>query len=128
MQRRLSHPPYLAFPLRIDSEGPRLADRRQHIRGQIEQVLFTLAGERVFRPDFGAGVKALLFEPNSAPLWALTKRRLTASLAQALAGEVSPKSIEVEITGEDSRLLITVTYTLAAIGHKERQQFEIGET
>ncbi|ABI57093.1 GPW/gp25 family protein [Alkalilimnicola ehrlichii MLHE-1] len=127
MERRLSNPPYLAFPLRIEADGPRLADRAGHIRGQIEQVLFTLAGERVFRPDFGAGVKALLFEPNDSPLWALTRRRLIASLADALAGEVDPKTIEVHVTGEEARLLITVSYTLAAVGHRERHQFAVGE-
>jgi len=127
MERRLSDPPYLSFPLRIERGGPRLANRSEHIRGQIEQVLFTLAGERVFRPEFGAGVKALLFEPNSAALWSLTRRRLTASLTEALAGEVDPKSIDVEITGDEARLLITVVYTLAAVGHREKHQFALGD-
>ena len=70
MARRLVDPPYLAFPLHIGAGTPKLATRAQHIRGQIEQVLFTLPGERVFRPEFGAGVKALVFEPNDTPLWA----------------------------------------------------------
>jgi hypothetical protein len=125
--RRLADPPYLAFPLRIGS-APRLADRSAHIRGQIEQVLFTAAGERVFRPEFGAGVRALLFEPNHSALWAVTKRRLTASLAEALQGEVDPKSIEVDVSGEDARLVITVSYTLAAIGRRERHRFQAGES
>jgi len=126
MARRLADPPYLAFPFRMGGDGPELATRGYHIRGQIEQVLFTLAGERVFRPDFGAGVKALLFEPNSSPMWAVTKLRLMSSLATALAGEVDPKSLEVTVTGEDAQLIITVAYTLAAIGHRERYRFNLG--
>ena len=51
MARRLVDPPYLAFPLHIGDGTPQVATRAQHIRGQIEQVLFTLPGERVFRPD-----------------------------------------------------------------------------
>ena len=39
-----------------------------HIRDLIEQVLFTSPGERVMRPDFGAGLLALVFEPNSVEL------------------------------------------------------------
>lgn len=126
MERRLTDPPYLAFPLRIDDRGGALAGRSRHIRGQIEQVLFTMAGERVFRPEFGAGVKTLLFEPNSSALWALTQRRLTASLSEALAGEVDPKTLNVDVMGEEAHLIITVSYTLAALGHPERHRFAIG--
>ena len=125
MARRLTDPPYLAFPLRIAGGAPRLAGRSEHIRGQIEQVLFTLPGERVFRPEFGAGVKALLFEPNDTPLWQITRRRLLASLADALQGEVDARSIEVEVAGDDERLTISIAYTLAVIGHRERQLFTV---
>lgn len=126
MARRLVDPPYLAFPFRIDADAPALARRSEHIRGQIEQVLFTLPGERVFRPEFGAGVKALVFEPNGTPLWQITQRRLLASLAEALQGEVDPKSIEVEVSGDDATLTIAIAYTLAAVGARESQIFTLG--
>jgi phage baseplate assembly protein W len=150
MARNLVDPPYLAFPFRVAAGAPVLADRAAHIRGRIEQVLFTLPGERVFRPDFGAGVKALVFEPNDTPLWQITKRRLLASLAQALQGDVEPRSIEVEITSltealkdraaqggspfrvtgvdSDAVLVITITYVLAAIGQHEKQVFSLGSS
>lgn len=125
MARRLVDPPYLAFPFALDAAAPRLASRSEHIRGQIEQVLFTLPGERVFRPEFGAGVKALVFEPNDTPLWQITKRRLLASLADALQGEVDPKSLEVSVSGENEALTIAIAYTLAAVGHRESQVFTL---
>jgi hypothetical protein len=37
----------------------------EHIRDLIEQVLFTSPGERVNRPDFGSGLRQLVFAPNS---------------------------------------------------------------
>ena len=126
MARRLVDPPYLAFPFRMGGNAPALASRSAHIRGQIEQVLFTLPGERVFRPEFGAGVKALVFEPNDTPLWQITKRRLLASLAEALQGEVDPKSIEVAVSGDDASLTIAIAYTLAAVGARESQLFTLG--
>lgn len=133
MARRLADPPYLHFPLRFAALGdgsgadaPRLATRAEHVRGQIEQVLFTLAGERVFRPEFGAGLKALLFEPNGTPLWQITQRRLAAALAEALAGEVDPRTLEVEVGGEDSQLVIRIAYTLAAVGRREEQTYRLG--
>lgn len=125
MARRLIDPPYLAFPLSMGTSAPLLANRSVHIRGQIEQVLFTLPGERVFRPEFGAGVKALVFEPNDTPLWQITKRRLLASLAEALQGEVDPKSIDVQVSGDDASLTIAIAYTLATIGQRESQVFTL---
>jgi len=120
---RLNDPPYLSFPLRIGEHGAATADRRAHVRQQIEQVLFTNPGERVFRPDFGAGLKQLVFEPNSSVLWELTRKRISSSLVEALRGEVDPRSLEVEVKGEGEKLLITVSYALAAIGHSERYDF-----
>lgn len=119
---RLSDPPYLAFPLRIGTQGAAVADRRAHVRQQIEQVLLTNPGERVFRPDFGAGLKQLVFEPNASVLWEITRKRIAASLAEALRGEVDPKSLEVDVRGEGEQLLITVSYALAAVGHAERHE------
>lgn len=129
MARRLADPPYLKFPLRFTGgaeEAPRLANRSEHVRGQIEQVLFTIAGERVFRPEFGAGLKALLFEPNATPLWQITQRRLAASLAEALAGEVDPRTLEVSVEGKEGELVITIAYALAAIGRREELTFSMG--
>lgn len=125
MTRRLVDPPYLAFPLRVGAAGGLLANRRQHIRDQIEQVLFTLPGERVFRPEFGAGVRALVFEPNARALWEITKKRLLASLAKTLEGEVDPKSLEVEVDGEEARLTIVIRYSLATIGQREEHSFDV---
>ncbi len=134
MPSRLADPPYLAFPFTfVVNEGaaaagttPRLASRAEHIRMQIEQILFTVAGERVFRPEFGAGLRSLLFEPNASPLWQVTQRRLAAALAEALAGEVDPRSLEVEVTGEEGQLLVRVAYTLAAIGRREEIRLRTG--
>lgn len=123
--RRLADPPYLAFPFRVGDSGPELSDRSRHLREQIEQVLFTNPGERVFRPDFGAGVRTLIFEPNTSPLWTITRKRLIASLAEALKGEVDPRSLTIDVTGEEEKVFVTISYTLATLGHSEEQRFSV---
>jgi uncharacterized protein len=120
---RLTDPPYMAFPLAIGAHGAATAGRAAHVRQQIEQVLFTNPNERVFRPDFGAGLKKLVFEPNDSVLWEVTRKRLASSLSEALRGEVDPKSLQVDVTGEGEKLLITVSYALATIGHTEQHEF-----
>lgn len=125
---RLNQTVYCDFPLRLGSEGVATTDRMKHIRHQIEQVLFTDPGERWFRPDFGAGVRALVFEPNGSALWQITRQRLQASLADALAGEVAPRDLEVEVSASPDRpeqLLIIISYRLTAINHVESLTFEV---
>jgi len=56
----------------------------------------------------------------------VTQRRLAAALAEALATEVDPKSLEVEVSGEDAQLVIRVAYALAAIGRREEHTFSLG--
>jgi phage baseplate assembly protein W len=131
--RRLPSSSYLRFPFRIGKEGAGASNRREHVSEQIAQVIFTVAGERVFRPEFGAGLRHLVFEPNSLPLWEITRKRLMASLVDALQGEVDPRTLDVEVDGIDAdsglaqeTIRIRIGYQLAAIGEREEQTFTLG--
>ncbi len=121
----LSDSQYLKFPFQIGENGPLTSTRPEHVREQIEQVLFTSPKERVFRPEFGVGIRRLVFEPNSSALWNITRKQLTTTLAQALYGEVDPKTLEVEIDREDEKLIIRISYMLAAINQDESYTFTI---
>jgi len=123
----LSESQYLRFPFNVGSDGPAISARSQHVREQIEQVLFTSAKERVFRPEFGVGLRRLVFEPNNAALWNITQKQLTSSLAEALHGEVDPRTLNIEISQEDSKLIIFISYRLAAINKEESHQFTLPE-
>ncbi len=128
MSERLPTGSYLSFPFRMKSDGGATSGRAAHVREQIEQVLFTDPGERVFRPEFGAGVRRLVFEPNSTALWEVVRKRLQASLNVALQGEVDPKTLEIEVSADEDnpeRLLIEVSYVLATIRHRESHNFTL---
>ncbi|TKB25859.1 phage baseplate protein [Desulfopila sp. IMCC35006] len=116
---RLSETQYLKFPFTINAEGPLTSSRADHVREQIEQLLFTSPKERVFRPEFGVGIRRLVFEPNNTALWNITHKQLLSSLAEALHGEVDSKTIEVSLQSQDSQLIILISYKLAAINRQE---------
>lgn len=120
---RINNRDYMAFPFRIGAQGSVTSSRHQHVREQIEQILFTNPTERWYRPDFGIGVRALVFEPNNAPLWELVKKRLLATLAEALKGEVLAESLSVDVTGENEKLTILISYQMAALQHSEKLSF-----
>jgi phage baseplate assembly protein W len=101
----------LDYPYGFDNRGrTATADDADHIRDLIEQVLFTAQGERVMRPDFGAGLLALVFEPNSATLAATTQMLAQAALHQHLAHLIAVSSVEV--TNDDAVLRAEVRYVV----------------
>ncbi len=93
-----------------------------HVRDMIHQVLFTNPGERVNRPDFGCGLKALLFMPNSDALAAATQTLVKASLQKWLEFEIQVE--EVTVRAEDSRLVVTVVYVQRDSGVRVAASFE----
>jgi phage baseplate assembly protein W len=121
----LSETSYLKFPLTVGADGPETSSRSAHVREQIEQVLFTSPRERVFRPEFGVGIRRLVFEPANAALWNITHKQLMSSLAEALRGEVDSKTLEVDLEQVDGKLIINVAYRLAAINRDESQVFTV---
>jgi phage baseplate assembly protein W len=122
MDHRLPTQNYMRFPFEIGRDGAATSDRARHVREQIEQVLLTIPGERVFRPGFGAGVRRLVFEPNDGALAAVTEKGLRSSLEEALRGEVDPKSLRIEATrpsDQPDALEISIKYQLSAIGQAD---------
>ena len=93
LDRRLADPLYMKFPLEISTNGATTSTRSEHIREQIEQALFTNPGDRVFRPAFGAGVRALVFEPNGSALWEMTKKRLASTLSEVPSYRCSSRKL-----------------------------------
>ena len=122
----LSESEYLKFPFSVGNDGPKTSSRVEHVREQIEQVLFTSPKERVFRPEFGVGVRRLVFEPNNMALRNTTIKRLNASLAEALHGEVDLRTLEIDVSNEDEKLIIHISYILAFINRQESHTFPVG--
>jgi len=127
-ETRLPRVKYMKFPFRVEEKGATTSARMEHIREQVEQVLFTSPGERVFRPEFGFGARQHVFEPNAAPLWELARGRLFGSLVEALAGEVDPKTLKVDVGAPADKpeiLLVSITYTIAALQKEESLTFQL---
>jgi len=97
------------YPFHIDSRGrSATAGDDEHIRDMIEQFLFTNAGERVNRPDFGSGLLQRVFAPNSAEVAAAVQMTVQAGLQRWLGDVIDVRAVEA--TSEDSTLRVTVRY------------------
>jgi uncharacterized protein len=111
------------FPLHFDSRGrTATTDDADHIRDLIEQLLFTNPGERVNRPDFGSGLQALVFAPNSPELASALQFSIQASLQRWLSDLVEIQDLEV--TSQDSTLRISVQYRVRRTAEQQIATFE----
>lgn len=105
--------PHLDYPFHFDGTGRTAGTGvNDHVRDLIEQVLLTAPGERVMRPTFGAGLLALVFEPNSSTLAATTQFLVQSALQQHLAHLIAAQAVTVEAI--DSTLQVTVRYVVLA--------------
>jgi phage baseplate assembly protein W len=114
----------LDYPYHFDGRGRSAATgEADHIRDLIEQVLFTSPGERVMRPDFGAGLLALVFEPNSTTLAATTQFLVQSGLQRHLSSLIAVNAVVVE--NIDAALQVTVRYTVLADGTAQQASFAV---
>jgi len=105
----------IRFPIAIDDRLGRLAqenDYEQYIKQLIRQVLFTAQGERINRPDFGAGVKRLIFAPNSSATASLAQTLIYQALTTWLGTLIRTEDVRAEADNE--RLNITIAYIILA--------------
>lgn len=97
------------FPFHFDGRGQTaITDNNDHIRDMIEQFLFTNAGERVNRPDFGSGLLQLIFAPNSPELASTVQFTVQAGLQRWLGDVI--EVLEVVASSEDASLRVEIKY------------------
>ncbi len=105
----------IRYPFGIDSGLGRLEreeDYARHVDQLVRQVLLTSPGERINRPDFGCGVKRMLFAPNSAVTASLAQVTIFQALNRWLSSVLVVGDVRVEAVEET--LTIKVSYTLKA--------------
>jgi len=114
------------FPYHFDGrERTSETSEEEHIRDLIEQILFTNPGERVNRPDFGAGIYQLLFAPVSAEQVATTEFMIRGALQQHLGQRIAVQDIVAEAV--ESAIHITIAYQILRSGALSSASFKVGE-
>lgn len=104
---------HLAFPFRIGPDGRTAtpADLPSHVRDELLQLLLTNSGERLFLPEFGGGLRRLVFEPLEESLAGVTKARLTQAINRWLGHRVTLENLTVTTSG--AQFEVEIRYRLA---------------
>ena len=98
------------FPAGLAKAGDiALAADVEDIQQAIQIILGTAQGERIMRPDFGAGLQALVFEPINTTTMALVRHRVEEAL---ITWEPRIDQITVAVTADPplGRLMIDIRY------------------
>jgi phage baseplate assembly protein W len=99
-----------AFPPCPGEEGDvALARYEEDIRQAIRIILGTDRGERLMRPDFGAGLNAFVFEPLNQTTCHLVKTRVQEALTE-WEPRIDVVKLDVRPGGVRNELSIELTY------------------
>ncbi len=108
------------MPFGIDPTSHRVSGTgyASHVDQMIRQVLLTAPGERMDLPQFGCGLRQLVFSPLSSALAVNTEISVRQALGRWLAGVIDVVSVSALSSddpggpAEPGTLVVSISYTL----------------
>jgi len=116
----------IRYPFAIDSGYGTLAeesDYSRHVEQMMKQVLFTSPGERINRPDFGCGIRRMVFAPNSDVSANLSQVIINQSLEKWLGTLIEVN--EVKVNNIEEKLEIKIIYILRATQERKYLNLDV---
>lgn len=122
----MTDPGHLSFPFRIGKDGraAQVKSLENHIRDELIQLILTNPGERVFLPEFGGGVRRLVFESASETTAGMTKAMITQSITRWLGHRVTLEELTVAV--ENEKIEVEIKYRIAGTDDTRVLKFQRG--
>lgn len=106
----------IAFPLQLQGNKLGMNAYESQVAQSIRLILNTAKGERVMRPDFGAGLERLAFEPNNTVTAMLIQQQVKEALLryepriEVLSVAVDQHDTAVVAASQNGVLYIAINY------------------
>ena len=116
---------HLSFPFRVGDDGRtvQVSTLEEHVRDELVQLLLTNPAERLFLPEFGGGVRRLVFEgADEATTGAMAKALITQNIRRWLGHRVSLDSLEVRV--ENETIEVEIIYRIAGTEDQRALRFQ----
>lgn len=116
----------IRFPPAIDRGLGKVSDEDRyaaHVDQLIRQVLLTNPGERINRPDFGCGLRRMVFAPNNPAAASLIKVTILQAIDKWLGGLV--KVEDAEVGAVEETLTVRLRYILLARQERRYLNLEV---
>ncbi len=105
-----------SHPLRINTASHQVdrVDYAEHVAQMIRQFLLTSPGERVCLPDFGGGLRRILFSPKTSALASTTELLVRQGLEKYLGQHIEVVKVSVSEPQEldEGAFQVLVEYSL----------------
>jgi phage baseplate assembly protein W len=104
---------HLSFPFRVAPDGrtAQITSLEEHLRDELVQLLLTSPGERDMLPEFGGGIRRLVFEPLGEASRGMAKATITQAITTWLGHRLILESLDV--TFADSTIDVEIKYRLS---------------
>lgn len=116
---------HLAFPFRVGNDGRavQVTTLEGHVRDELVQLILTNPAERLFLPEFGGGVRRLVFEgADEATTGAMAKALLTRNITRWLGHRITLESLQVAV--ENEKIEVEIIYRIAGTEDKRVLRFQ----
>lgn len=92
---------------------PAAATDDELIRDSLLQLILTMNGERIMRPEFGTNALSFIFENNDAVLSNLLRAEIQGVIARF---EPRVQLVDIRIAQRASEIILTIVYVVLATG------------
>lgn len=115
---------HLSFPFRIGKDGrtAQVSTLEGHVGEELIQLILTNLGERAFLPEFGGGVRRLIFENVDETTAAVTKAMLTQAISRWLGHRLTLEDLSVSV--ENEKIEVEIKYRIAGTEDSRVMRFE----
>jgi phage baseplate assembly protein W len=114
----------VVFPLMNGGVFQQSLTIKEQVKSNIINVLLTQRGERVLQPDFGAGLKNILFENNPDPD---EIQDLIFSQLQTYVPEIIMDRVEVQTDIDRHIIFVTLVYSFLLDNTQDSIQININQ-
>lgn len=108
----------IAFPFgKSKVSFPEKVEDDELVKQSIVQIVTTVKGERVMRPEFGSSAFAFIFENNNEILAELIKDEISRCITR-----FEPRAIlrNVAVQRQNSEVIVTIVYVVALTGTQDK--------
>ena len=104
---------HLSFPFRIGRDGRTscVSTMEEHVKEELIQLILTNPGERPFLPEFGGGVRRMVFEGIYDTTAGMTKATITQAISHWLGHRIVLDDLQVAV--ENETIEVEIKYRIA---------------
>jgi uncharacterized protein len=116
----------IRYPFSIDAGLKRVTeetDYAEHVEQLIIQLLLTSPGERINRPEFGCGLRRMVFAPNNPASATLAQTAVHRALTRWLGTVIDVRGVIVNAVEET--LEVRISYVIKARGEQRYLNLEV---